>query len=41
MNITVTLSDTAMISENVFHVYQGDTIFAQEDLQTWLKALQY
>ena len=40
-DITVALPDTAIISENVFHVYQDDTIFAQEDLQSWLKALQY
>ena len=39
-DITAVLPDTAIISENVFYVYQDGTIFAQEDLQNWLKALQ-
>lgn len=38
-DITAALPDTAIISDNVFHVYQDDTVSAKEDLLSWLKQL--
>ena len=39
-DITAALPESATISENVFHVYQDDTLSVQGDLQSWLKELQ-
>ncbi|MBD5450991.1 MAG: flavodoxin [Lachnospiraceae bacterium] len=39
-DITAALPEGAVISDNVFHVYQDDTAFAKEDLQSWLDELQ-
>ena len=39
-DITAALPESTTISENVFHVYQDDTLSAQGDLQSWLKELQ-
>ena len=38
-DITADIPD-AIISEDVFHVYQDDTASAKEDLITWLKGLE-
>ena len=39
-DITTALPEGAVISDNVFHVYQDDTAYAKEDLQSWLNELQ-
>lgn len=38
-DITADIPD-AIISEDVFHVYQDDTVSAKEDLITWFKGLE-
>lgn len=40
-DITAALPESAMISENVFHVYQDDIDSSQADLQNWMKELQH
>ena len=35
-DITAALPESAVISDNVFHVFQDDTANAKEDLQEWL-----
>lgn len=39
-DITAALPEEAVISDNVFHVYQDDTASAKEDLLSWLNELQ-
>lgn len=39
-DITAALPEGAVVSDNVFHVYQDDTASAEEDLQSWLNELQ-
>ena len=38
-DITAALPESAVVSDNVFHVNQDDTASAKEDLQSWLNEL--
>lgn len=38
-DITAALPESAVISDNVFHVNQDDTASAKEKLQSWLNEL--
>ena len=38
-DITAALPESAIVSKNVFHVYQDDTVSAKEDLQEWLNQI--
>lgn len=40
-DITAALPKGTTVSDNVFHVYQGDTLSAQNDVLDWLKELGY
>lgn len=40
-DITAALPESAVISENVFHVYQEDIDSSQADLKNWMKELQH
>lgn len=39
-DITAALPESAVVSENVFHVFQDDTANAKEDLQEWLNNIK-
>jgi len=39
-DITAALPESAIISDNVFHVFQDDTANAKNDLQEWLNDIQ-
>ncbi|MCM1061870.1 MAG: NAD(P)H-dependent oxidoreductase [Eubacterium sp.] len=39
-DITAALPETAVVSDNVFHVFQDDTDAAKEDLRKWLNSIQ-
>ena len=39
-DITAALPESAVVSDNVFHVFQDDTANAKEDLQEWLNNIK-
>ena len=39
-DITAVLPESAVVSDNVFHVFQDDTANAKEDLQEWLNNIK-